>query len=106
MKLQRNGAELTLCNITKHFQERLPEKIPELWNIMIGTFERNLKDVLGERIVCFIKYPSWNATFKLHLSTDHYYKNALRGEQFGQKMNLLSIGKNSIIFNSSFFTIK
>ena len=48
VKLQRNGAELTLHNITKHFQENLPEKIPELWNIMIGTLEKNLHDVPGE----------------------------------------------------------
>ena len=48
VKLQRNGAELTLRNITKHFRERLPEKIPELWNVMIGNLERNLYNVPGE----------------------------------------------------------
>ena len=48
VKLQRNGAELALRNIARHFQEKLPEKIPELWNVMIGTLERNLQNVSGK----------------------------------------------------------
>ena len=55
MKLQRNGAELTLRNIAKHFKEKLPEKIPELWNIMIGTLERNLDNVPGEWIAFLLQ---------------------------------------------------
>lgn len=46
-RLQRNGAELSLRSIAKHFKQKLPEKIPELWDIMIGALERNLHNVPG-----------------------------------------------------------
>lgn len=46
VRLQRIGAELTLSSIAKHFKASLPEKVPELWNTMIGVLEKNLVDTV------------------------------------------------------------
>lgn len=59
-RIQRRGASFALTSISSYFGRSLPQKLPKLWEIMIGHLKDTVDLAVFGKWHLFLMHSSWN----------------------------------------------